>query len=66
MQIQVSFPTIISIMHGALDLKTPVEAYYAKMAQLDAIEYPSFMEASSWMRNDYWKKQRCKFREIVI
>ena len=33
--------------HGALDLKTPVEAYYEKMPQLDAIEYPSFMEASS-------------------
>ncbi|MHB1867379.1 MAG: DDE-type integrase/transposase/recombinase [Nitrososphaerales archaeon] len=33
--------------HGALDLRTPVEAYYEKMPQLDAIEYPSFMEASS-------------------
>ena len=33
--------------HGALDLKTPVEAYYAKMPQLDAIEYPSSMEAQS-------------------
>ncbi|MHB8566433.1 MAG: integrase core domain-containing protein [Nitrososphaerales archaeon] len=42
--------------HEALDLKTPVEASYAKMPQLDAIEYPSFMEAQSWMRNDYRKK----------
>ena len=33
--------------HGALDLKTPVEAYYSKMPQLDAIEYPSSMEAPS-------------------
>lgn len=30
--------------HGALDLKTPVEAYYGKMAETDALEYPLSME----------------------
>ena len=33
--------------HGALDLKTPVEAYYEKMAEVDALSYPSSMESSS-------------------
>jgi len=33
--------------HGALDRRTPVEAYYARMPELAAIEYPSSMEASS-------------------
>jgi putative transposase len=33
--------------HGALDLKTPVEAYYGKMAEVDALEYPLSMEAAS-------------------
>lgn len=33
--------------HGALDLKTPVEAYYGKMAEEDMLEYPLSMEASS-------------------
>jgi hypothetical protein len=33
--------------HGALDLKTPVEAYYGKMPEVDMLEYPSSIEASS-------------------
>jgi len=32
--------------HGAIDLKAPVEAYYAKMPEMDAIEYPLSMEVS--------------------
>jgi putative transposase len=32
--------------HGALDLKTPIRAYYERMPQLDAIVDPSIMEAS--------------------
>jgi putative transposase len=32
--------------HGALDLKTPVQAYYEKMAEVDALEYPLSMEVS--------------------
>ncbi len=32
--------------HGALDLKTPTQAYYEKMPQLDALEYPLSMEVS--------------------
>ncbi len=30
--------------HGALDLKTPVKAYYEKMPQLDALMDPSLLE----------------------
>lgn len=30
--------------HGALDLKTPIEAYYAKMPQTDIITDPSILE----------------------
>jgi putative transposase len=33
--------------YGALDLKTPVEAYYANMPELDALEYPLSMEEVS-------------------
>ena len=33
--------------HGALDLKTPIQAYYVKMPQVDELAYPSSMEASS-------------------
>ena len=32
--------------HGALDLKTPIQAYYEKMAEADALEYPLSMEVS--------------------
>ncbi|MDG7010236.1 MAG: transposase, partial [Nitrososphaerota archaeon] len=30
--------------HGALDLKTPIKAYYEKMPQLDVLVDPSFLE----------------------
>ena len=48
------FPSIEEFMkwynevrpHGALDLKTPVQAYYEKMPQVDALEYPLSMEGS--------------------
>lgn len=33
--------------HGALDLKTPIKAYYEKMPQLDALMDPSLMWRSS-------------------
>ncbi len=48
------FPSIEEFMkwynevrpHGALDLKTPVQAYYGKMPQVDALEYPLSPEGS--------------------